>query len=202
MTRFSSLLSAAALAVAAPASAVQVVGIAAPGGNGAIVQTAAPSVLEADFAFSAFQPITLELELEPGDAGGIRFNSIVDVFTGVTLGQTLGALDVALVGGPTFAAIGDITGFFSSPVTNAVPGAAAFRILFQPAGEGVGLALGAPLGAGNDFAIAPGKLGAGERFLLVLSPAAVPEPATWAMMIAGFGLIGSRLRRRKAVALA
>ena len=28
----------------------------------------------------------------------------------------------------------------------------------------------------------------------------VPEPATWAMMIAGFGLVGSALRRRAAVA--
>ena len=26
----------------------------------------------------------------------------------------------------------------------------------------------------------------------------VPEPATWAMMIAGFGLVGGAMRRRKA----
>jgi hypothetical protein len=31
-------------------------------------------------------------------------------------------------------------------------------------------------------------------------PQAVPEPATWAMMIAGFGLVGSTLRRRPAIA--
>jgi hypothetical protein len=31
---------------------------------------------------------------------------------------------------------------------------------------------------------------------------AVPEPATWAMMIAGFGMIGSLIRRRRAAALA
>ena len=31
---------------------------------------------------------------------------------------------------------------------------------------------------------------------------AVPEPATWAMMIAGFGLVGVTLRRRRTVALA
>lgn len=30
-------------------------------------------------------------------------------------------------------------------------------------------------------------------------PGAVPEPATWAMMVAGFGMIGGALRRRKAV---
>ena len=29
-------------------------------------------------------------------------------------------------------------------------------------------------------------------------PAAVPEPATWAMMLAGFGLMGAGMRRRKA----
>ncbi len=30
-----------------------------------------------------------------------------------------------------------------------------------------------------------------------LSVAAVPEPATWAMLIAGFGLVGATLRRRR-----
>ena len=30
---------------------------------------------------------------------------------------------------------------------------------------------------------------------------AVPEPATWAMMIAGFGVVGASLRRRRSVAL-
>ena len=32
--------------------------------------------------------------------------------------------------------------------------------------------------------------------------AAVPEPATWAMMIAGFGLVGGALRRRRVTAVA
>ena len=33
-----------------------------------------------------------------------------------------------------------------------------------------------------------------------VDPAAVPEPANWAMMIAGFGLVGSAMRRQRAVA--
>ena len=33
----------------------------------------------------------------------------------------------------------------------------------------------------------------------VTTSGAVPEPATWAMMIAGFGLVGSTLRRRRAL---
>jgi hypothetical protein len=34
------------------------------------------------------------------------------------------------------------------------------------------------------------------------TPGAVPEPASWAMMIAGFGLVGAAVRRRRAAALA
>lgn len=35
-----------------------------------------------------------------------------------------------------------------------------------------------------------------------LNVAAVPEPATWAMMIAGFGLVGGAMRRRSTMSLA
>jgi hypothetical protein len=34
-------------------------------------------------------------------------------------------------------------------------------------------------------------------FTVANGPAAVPEPASWALMIAGFGLVGSAMRRRK-----
>jgi hypothetical protein len=44
--------------------------------------------------------------------------------------------------------------------------------------------------SGNDFALDD----------IVLSTAAVPEPATWALMIAGFGGAGAMLRRRRSVA--
>ena len=38
-----------------------------------------------------------------------------------------------------------------------------------------------------------------DNFVLDASgPAAVPEPATWALMLSGFGLAGSALRRRRA----
>ncbi|WP_243453805.1 PEPxxWA-CTERM sorting domain-containing protein [Sandaracinobacteroides saxicola] len=35
---------------------------------------------------------------------------------------------------------------------------------------------------------------------VILNFAAVPEPATWAMLIAGFGLVGASLRRRRVAA--
>jgi hypothetical protein len=36
---------------------------------------------------------------------------------------------------------------------------------------------------------------------LSIAPGAVPEPATWMMMILGFGIVGAAMRRRKATAL-
>jgi hypothetical protein len=52
-------------------------------------------------------------------------------------------------------------------------------------------------GAGNDhiadFALEGGMFGVEDQ-----SPAAVPEPATWALMIGGFGMAGAALRRRRA----
>lgn len=155
-----------------------------------------PRLLQIDFEFNAFEPITVDLELEAGDGGGISLNSVIGVFTGVTLGQALGGLDVALLGGPAFSVIGDVDAFFSNPVVGGGPGVPAFRILFLPDGEGVGLVLGAAFGAGTEFVIAPEQLGPGDRFQLVLTPGAVPEPGTWAMLIAGFGIVGLAMRRR------
>ncbi len=51
---------------------------------------------------------------------------------------------------------------------------------------------------GNDFAIDDIFLGT-QSF--VNPPAGVPEPATWAMLIAGFGLVGGAMRRRHSTAM-
>lgn len=39
--------------------------------------------------------------------------------------------------------------------------------------------------------------GAGGAFLQLASTAAVPEPASWTMLITGFGLVGAAARRRR-----
>lgn len=46
---------------------------------------------------------------------------------------------------------------------------------------------------GNDFAIDDISLSTSS----IVNPPAVPEPAAWAMMITGFGLAGSALRRKR-----
>lgn len=43
--------------------------------------------------------------------------------------------------------------------------------------------------------------GDGQQTDVRLPSGAVPEPATWAMMIAGFGMAGAMMRRRRAVVL-
>ena len=44
--------------------------------------------------------------------------------------------------------------------------------------------------------------GSGTRLTFNIPQSPVPEPATWAMMIAGFGLVGAAMRRRAATTVA
>jgi hypothetical protein len=62
----------------------------------------------------------------------------------------------------------------------------------SPAGEDV------VFGGGSPNPVGPGTYSLGYRIFGTFDPAsAVPEPATWAMMIVGFGGVGAVLRRRR-----
>ena len=73
-----------------------------------------------------------------------------------------------------------------------------------PLGDGTSLAIegiGA-LGGGLTFLIGPGPVGVcggASACGIIEGPAAapIPEPQSWALLIAGFGLMGAALRRRK-----
>lgn len=52
----------------------------------------------------------------------------------------------------------------------------------------------------DTFAITPGSISGVS--LYATSPGTVPEPAAWALMIVGFGLAGTAMRRRAKVAFA
>ncbi|MFM9977947.1 MAG: DUF4394 domain-containing protein, partial [Sphingomonadaceae bacterium] len=52
----------------------------------------------------------------------------------------------------------------------------------------------------NNAANFIGTIGVGPLIGLTATTGAVPEPATWAMMITGFGIVGATARRRRRVA--
>ncbi len=57
--------------------------------------------------------------------------------------------------------------------------------------------------AGNIYLVSDDGDGPNQSFLVKLGYSApVPEPATWAMMIVGFGLVGGTMRSRQKAAVA
>ena len=88
----------------------------------------------------------------------------------------------------------------TSTSAGAAAGAEAAGVEGAPtAGAGVGAASATTLvGAiGDDGAFYVANYSAAAGRGEVLRIAAIPEPATWALMIGGFGLVGGALRRRR-----
>ena len=183
------IVSAALLAaIAAPASAVSVIAIDTTPENSVTVWTAEPGLLEADAAIAAFTPIRLTLGRDSGETG-FAFNSILDFLTGVELGKTVGTLDISLAGA-TFATVGSVEPAFSNHGWSLSEDLRTVTIRFH-GGEG----FGAQLGMESPFAIAFDDSAFGAQMTLLAG--AVPEPASWALMITGFGLIGAAARTRR-----
>ena len=56
-----------------------------------------------------------------------------------------------------------------------------------------------PVSGGLQTLLVEGVSGGNGQFTIDIAYAPVPEPATWAMMIVGFGAAGAAIRRRKLV---
>jgi hypothetical protein len=144
------------------------------------------------YAFSGGDLVRLSFDL----SGSQRGASADDFYAGFIVDPSL------VIGYGYNAGAGDV--YFSgsiSPLTFAqlIPGDDAWNlqsVFFIAGGNGgTGVVFGANGNANSQI----GPL----LDNVVLSTGAVPEPATWAMMIAGFGIAGASLRRRKsAVAFA
>ena len=128
-------------------------------------------------------PNTIRVNLRSdaaGSPGGALFTSQFDTFAGASNGmwQGLGGLDWALSAGTYWVSLENLTG------------GAAYTPYHVPN----------PLGA---YAFSPdaGASWTPQRSLFGLriedAPAAVPEPATWALMILGLGLTAAAMRRSR-----
>lgn len=183
------LLAAGALLAAAPAAAVSVVDVRVAGGNNITFLNAGPGLLETDLALRDFRSTVWTVRADtPGES--FAFNGFIDVFTGVTLGLGLKTLVIGLEG-VSFEAVGSITPAFSTLIASNLSGS---RLTLRFSGEGEFLNVGLGSIAGDRdfrFAFDPGV----TEGRITLRALAVPEPGTWALLIAGFGLVGFMVRR-------
>ena len=103
-----------------------------------------------------------------------------------------------------------INGAFSYMASNTTDvhvlfnGSTIFSGVSDSAHPSTGFSFSQVLSAGQtiDFAVGNGGNGYTGDSTLLSATLAVPEPASWALMIAGFTMIGAAARRRRSVALA
>lgn len=125
---------------------------------------------------------------------GITAGEFSDMFTFTlpTTGLGSGTVTTSI---NAFASLGDLD--FTSVMINGT--AATITRSAQGLNE-VAFANDVPIFAGKLNTLTVNGLSRGNGSYggqLSFAPGAVPEPATWAMMIVGFGLVGSAMRRRR-----
>jgi hypothetical protein len=207
----SALLSASAVMASTPAAAAIIIGTC--GGGSSCVDTDENVLLTAGTNLTQVNGVTnqtntqvlitraLETSLLNADASGQASISAVD--------QILNGLTFNLLGGATFQAVEfNLLNGATSPITVQ---------LTTSAGQSESFTIANPNGA-NRFGItaAAGEALTGATFtsqggfdsfrqlrfggITTTSVGAIPEPATWGMMLIGFGAIGGMMRRKKAAA--
>jgi hypothetical protein len=185
------LAGASALLAAQPALAVTVTNVGVSAGNTANVFLVDNAQISIDFGFVSNAPTTIDFSVDAGDATSYFFDSAINMFAG----SGVHYITMTLTDGATFD-LGSVLGAFSTATAQLNGAGNVATITFSPV-EYVAGEFGSLVGTPGDFVIHGNGLSTADTFSLIVSAGPIPEPASWAMMIAGFGLIGGAMRRRQ-----
>lgn len=199
-TRFKHFLAGLATAVAAtfvsaPTHAVSYVGasFASASASNSVVSYGADAAQSFDVNFGVLTNVTLEfVTLRDELAPTMSLNALVNNFTGFNIEGLL----VKLTGGAVFQAPnGTVTPTFGTIGSTSV--APTLVSSYLSSGEGFAINFGNPLAQGgqSDWTVNFSAVEAGSTFGITVT--AVPEPGTYAMLLAGLALMGTVVRRRK-----
>jgi hypothetical protein len=185
------LLAGASLTLSAGAFAVTLSNVET---NGNVFDNSASSaaLISPSIELKSASPIVFTFVVDEEDAGGtVAFNS--SIANGA--GTAWRSLEVALTGG-TVVLAGSVTPQFGA-IDGRSGDAVTETITFSP-GEPFGVDLGNPFSqaGAQDWLIGLGGLQAGDRLTVTVTAGLVPEPGTYAMLLAGLSLLGWGVRRR------
>lgn len=185
----------AATFAANPAQAVDYVGaaFASPSANNSVVSFGAGAAQSFDVNFGKLTSATLAfVTFRDEVAPTMSFNALINNLSGFNID----GLIVKLTGGAVFQMpYGTVT-----PTFGTIGGTSTTPTMvssYLSSGEGFAINFGNPLSQGgqSDWTINFSAVEAGSTFGVTIS--AVPEPETYAMLLAGLGLIGSMVSRRR-----
>ncbi|MFG6416954.1 PEP-CTERM sorting domain-containing protein [Roseateles sp. DC23W] len=179
-------LLAAALVAAFAAAPAQAVTLTSSSGA-AVTSYSSGSLLAYDLDFTTLGTASLTFTLDAADIGStLSFNALVRNLSGLGIDGVTMTLTGASFGEP-----GSIATDGFQAITASGSSAQQAWARFSP-GLTTDLYLGAPLGEGTNWTINLAGAQAGGSFTIAV---AVPEPETYALMLAGMALVGVAARR-------